>query len=71
MMNWLLENRTWLFSGIAVAVPLTILGWVLTRRSRVRRSRSGQQQTQSSGSHSSNVQAMGPVSIRYEGSPDK
>ena len=28
MRNWMRENRQWLFSGVAVSVPLAIIGWL-------------------------------------------
>jgi len=32
MLDWFSQNRDWLFSGAAVAVPLAILGWLVSRR---------------------------------------
>ena len=54
-MQWLIDNREWLFGGIAVAVPLAIIGWVVG----VRRSK----QIQKSGSHSTNIQVGGNMRI--------
>ena len=31
-MDWLIDNREWLFSGILVALPVAIIGWLLGRR---------------------------------------
>ena len=56
-MEWLAANKAWLFSGIAVAVPLFIIGWLLTRPSRRIK------QKQKSGSGSVNIQAGGDISI--------
>lgn len=28
MLTWIKRNKEWLFSGIAVSVPLAIIGWV-------------------------------------------
>jgi hypothetical protein len=28
MVQWIIDNSEWLFSGIAVAVPLAIIGWL-------------------------------------------
>ncbi len=28
-MDWILENKAWLFSGIAIAVPLALISWFL------------------------------------------
>jgi hypothetical protein len=27
MLEWIIANKDWLFSGVAVAVPLAIIGW--------------------------------------------
>ena len=37
-MDWLIKNGEWLFSGIAVAVPLALLGWIFSavKRRRIR-----------------------------------
>ena len=26
-MDWIIENVEWLFSGIAIAIPIAIIGW--------------------------------------------
>jgi len=31
MLEWIIENKTWLFSGLAVVIPLAIIGWLFTR----------------------------------------
>ena len=51
MIEWIIENKTWLFSGIAVAIPIAIIGWFLYR------SRNKTVQKQKSGSQSINIQA--------------
>lgn len=33
MINFIIENKSWLFSGIAVAIPIAIISWYLTRKS--------------------------------------
>ena len=32
MLAWILENKDWLFSGVAVAVPLAAIGWLCSKR---------------------------------------
>ena len=32
MLEWIIENTDWLFSGIAIAVTLAIIGWLWGRR---------------------------------------
>ncbi len=32
MLDWIVENKEWLFSGVAVAVPLAIIGWLWSKR---------------------------------------
>lgn len=55
-MDWIIANKEWLFSGICVAVPLALLGWLL-------RKRAGRAQTQRSGDHSLNIQAGSDVNV--------
>ena len=31
-MEWILENKEWLFSGVAIAIPLAIIGWFFSCR---------------------------------------
>lgn len=46
-MDWIITNREWLFSGIAVA----IIGWFISSR--------GNKQTQKGGNNSTNIQVGG------------
>lgn len=57
-MNWIINNRAWLFSGLLVAVPLAILGWLLAKRqvSRIQKQRAGDR--------SINLQAGGNIDFR-------
>jgi hypothetical protein len=32
MLDCIMQNKEWLFSGIAVAVPLAIIGWWYSKR---------------------------------------
>jgi len=56
-MEWFIQNKEWLLSGIAVSVPLAILGWLFVkyRRKVVQRQRSGD--------GSINIQVGGDVKI--------
>lgn len=54
-MEWIIQNKEWLFSGIAIAIPLSVIGWLL--------SRSGNKQTQKSGDNSTNIQVGGNLKI--------
>lgn len=55
-MDWLIENKEWLFSGIAIAIPLAIAGWVLSSKS--------QKQIQKGGKGSTNIQVGGSINIK-------
>lgn len=57
MIEWIIENKPWLFSGLAVSIPIAIIGWIISRR------RNGTVQQQKSGSRSVNIQAGGDVRI--------
>lgn len=47
-MDWILDNKDWLFSGIAIAIPLAIIGWLIGKKKN--------SQTQNSGDNSTNIQ---------------
>jgi len=32
MVKWIIDNSEWLFSGVAIAVPVAIIGWWLGTR---------------------------------------
>ncbi|XCN71020.1 MAG: hypothetical protein Q3M24_11880 [Candidatus Electrothrix aestuarii] len=32
MLNWIIENKDWLFSGVAVSGPIALIGWYLARK---------------------------------------
>ena len=57
-MDWIIENKNWLFSGIAIAVPLAIVGWILSTR--------GNKQVQKGGKNSTNIQVGGNFKIGGE-----
>lgn len=57
MVDWLVANREWLFSGALVAIPIAVIGWVAARK------RNRGSQVQRSGRNSLNVQAGGDINI--------
>lgn len=59
-MEWIIENKEWLFSGIAIGIPLAIIGWFLSSRANT--------QVQKSGDDSTNIQVGG--SLRIGGNKD-
>lgn len=61
-MRWIIENKEWLFSGIAVAIPIAFWGRILSSRS--------SQQFQRGGQNSTNIQVGGSVKIK-ENKDDK
>lgn len=54
-MRWVIENKDWLFSGVAVAVPLAVVGWLISGR--------GNRQIQNGGKNSTNIQVGGSLNI--------
>lgn len=54
-MEWILQNKEWLFSGVAIAVPLAIIGWLFSGRA--------SKQIQKSGDNSTNIQVGGNLKI--------
>lgn len=57
-MNWIIDNKEWVFSGIGVFVLAIIWNW-LCRRKRA----SSINQTQTSGTRSNNYQSAGDLSV--------
>jgi len=54
-MEWIIQNKEWLFSGIAIAIPLALIGWFFSSR--------GNKQVQKSGDNSTNIQVGGNFKI--------
>ncbi|MBA2073158.1 hypothetical protein [Aeromonas veronii] len=54
-MEWILENKEWLFSGVAIAIPLAIIGWLFSGRIN--------KQVQKGGDNSTNIQVGGDLKI--------
>lgn len=59
IMDWIIANKEWLFSGIAISIPLAIIGWLLSNRS--------QKQVQKGGKNSTNIQVGGSMNINSKG----
>lgn len=57
-MDWIINNKEWLFSGIAIAVPLAIAGFLFNRKTKVKT------QVQKGGIGSKNIQVGGNLNIR-------
>ena len=57
-MSWIIENKEWLFSGIAISIPVAFLGWILSGRSN--------RQIQKGGRNSINIQVGGDVKIQRD-----
>ena len=55
-MEWIVQNKEWLFSGVAIAIPIAIVGWLF--------SRGGSKQTQKGGHNSTNIQVGGDLKTR-------
>jgi hypothetical protein len=64
--KWFLENKEWLLSGLAVSVPIAIIGLLLNRSSSIKRSRSkGSRDINfgKSGSNSNNILMSGDLTV--------
>jgi hypothetical protein len=55
MLEWIIENRTWLFSGVAISIPIAILGRYFSKRD--------SKQVQRGGDNSTNLQVGGNITI--------
>ena len=63
MLDWLLRNKEWVFSGAGVAAIVGIIGWIRSKR----HDGSALHQSQRSGSNSTNIQAGRDVNIGGSG----
>lgn len=54
-MEWIIENKEWLFSGVAIAIPLAIVGLFFSGQ--------GNKQVQKSGDNSTNIQIGGSLKV--------
>lgn len=59
MIEWIIENKEWLFSGIAIAIPLSLISWKLSKKGN-----SKFKQSQITGNNSNNIQARGDITIK-------
>lgn len=59
-MEWLTNNKEWLLSGIAVTVPIAIIGWLFFRGSNKKIMK------QKGGKNSTNIQVGGDFSIKHD-----
>lgn len=55
MWNWIINNREWIFSGIGIAVPVAIAGWIFSSKK--------SKQVQRSGNNSTNIQIGGNITV--------
>ena len=62
-MTWISENKEWLFSGVAVAIPLAVAGWLIHSR---RSPRSVQKQR--GGKGSTNIQVGRDLTVGQDSS---
>ena len=54
-MEWIVENTDWLFSGVAIALPLAIIGWLGYSKKN--------KQSQKGGNSSTNIQVGGDFTV--------
>lgn len=63
-MKWLIDNKEWLFSGLMVAVPIAIIGWLFIRNKKTKI------QKQKGGHGSTNIQVGRDIRISKEKNDD-
>lgn len=56
MIDWVIENKEWAFSGFAIAVPLFLLGLLFGKGKKIL--------NQKSGDNSINIQANGDIKLK-------
>ena len=54
-MNWIIENKEWLFSGALIAIPLAVISWIFSTKTN--------KQIQKGGKNSTNIQVSGNLKI--------
>ncbi|WP_460155765.1 hypothetical protein [Pseudomonas sp. S2_H10] len=57
-MNWLITNKEWLFSGIAISIPLAIAGFFFNK--------SSPKQNQNLGNNSTGYQSARDINIKKD-----
>ena len=55
-MDWIIKNSDWLFSGIAIAIPLAIIGYLFNKNVKSK-------QNQKIGNNSTGYQVGGSINI--------
>ncbi len=58
IMDWILQNKMWLFSGIAISLPVAIITWIISNKKKHIK------QVQKSGKKSLNIQAGHDIDIK-------
>lgn len=58
-MQWIIENKDWLFSGVAIAIPLAFIGWLFSKKKN--------NQSQRGGNNSTNIQVGGNFEVKNRG----
>ena len=59
MINWIVNNKEWLFSGILISIPIALFG-LMAKNNKLN-------QKQKNGSNSTNIQIGGNLSISNDG----
>lgn len=54
--NWVIDNKQWLFSGIGVVVVTSIIGWIVARLRRKIVDETRKHLEQAAGDNSTNIQ---------------
>ena len=56
-MQWILDNKEWLFSGVGIFLMSTIIGFIFIKKNTTK-------QVQKSGKNSTNYQSVGDMTIK-------
>lgn len=59
-MEWLINNKEWLFSGVLISVPIALISFFAARR---KKESSNKKMVQKGGKNSRNIQIGGDVEI--------
>lgn len=63
MKEWIIENKEWLFSGVLITIPITLIGWYISRKKKKNKTDNNLKMSQKSGNNSINLQSGNSIEV--------
>jgi hypothetical protein len=63
MLEWIIRNKEWLFSGIFIAIPIALIGWLVNLKKKKGKASDKLEMIQKSGRNSINIQSRDRIEI--------